>query len=337
MIQLYGGNDPDGLRGVGLDGCVMDEVAQMDPAIWEEIIQPALADRKGWALFIGTPKGVNLFSELYYKALQEKDWWAARYTVYDTDALDPDEVARLRRDMPDNEFNREFLCDFTASAENQLISIAMTEEAARRNYHEAEYSFAARILGVDVARYGDDRSVILARQGVVAFPPKIYSGLSNMEFADRVATAIVAWRPNAVFIDAGMGGGVIDRLRQLGHDVIEVNFGGKSSNPKYHDKRTEMYYMGAEWLREGGAIPNDPIFKMELATPTYDYDLQGKIKLESKDDIKERLPRSPDIADAWALTFAFPVAPPMTDPREVRLMNTTPNMSIHEYNPMEGF
>ena len=89
IIRIFGADNPDAMRGVRLDGAVIDEVAQIKPEVWEEIIQPALSDRKGWAWFIGTPKGINLFSSLFFGASNRPDWAAARYTVYDTDALDP--------------------------------------------------------------------------------------------------------------------------------------------------------------------------------------------------------------------------------------------------------
>ncbi len=85
IIRLFGGDNPDAMRGMRLDGCVIDEVAQIKNELWSDIVQPALSDRLGWSLFIGTPQGINLFSELYYKAIDESDWTAARYTVYDTD------------------------------------------------------------------------------------------------------------------------------------------------------------------------------------------------------------------------------------------------------------
>jgi hypothetical protein len=97
------------MRGLRIDGSVIDEVAQIKPEVWMDIIQPALSDRKGWAMFIGTPAGINLFSELYYKAASLPEWHAARYTVYDTHALDEDEVARLKRDMAETSFAREYL------------------------------------------------------------------------------------------------------------------------------------------------------------------------------------------------------------------------------------
>ena len=311
MIRIFGGDNPDAMRGVRLDGVVIDEVAQIKPEVWNDIIQPALSDRKGWALFIGTPQGINLFSELYYRAEALPDWHCARYTVFDTNAIDAEEVERLRRDMNETSFAREYLCDFTAAGDDQLISLADAEEAARRTLRPDDIKDAPRILGVDPARFGDDRSVIFARQGLQAFAPAVFRGIDNMDLAARVAAKIQDWKPDAVFIDSGAGAGVIDRLRQLGHDVVEVPFGGKATNPAlFLNRRGEMWFEVADWLRMGGAIPNDSALKQELATPIYWYDAAGRRVLEPKDDIKKRLQGggSPDLADALALTFAYPVA-----------------------------
>lgn len=311
VIRIFGADNPDAMRGVRLDGCVIDEVAQIKPEVWDDILQPALSDRKGWALFIGTPQGINLFSELYYKAEALPDWHCARYTVYDTNAIDQDEVERLKRDMNETSYAREYLCDFTAAGDDQLISLADCEESARRGFKPGEMDHAPRILGVDPARFGDDRSVIFKRQGLQAFDPLVFRGIDNMDLAARVAALIELWEPDAVFIDSGAGAGVIDRLRQLGHDVTEVPFGGKATDTTlYINRRSEMWFLMAEWIRMGGAIPNHPTLKQELATPIYWYDAAGKRVLEPKDDIKKRLQggASPDLADALALTFAYPVA-----------------------------
>lgn len=309
VIRIYGADNPDAMRGVRLDGAVIDEVAQIKPEVWDEIIRPALSDRLGWAWFIGTPKGINLFSQLYFAAANLADWARALFTVYDTDALPVEEVERIRASMSEEAFAREFLCDFSAAGDDQLISLTDADTASQRVYAPGSMDYAPRILGVDPARFGDDRSVIFPRQGLQAFDPMVFRGLDNMELAARVAEKITTWQPDAVFIDAGAGAGVIDRLRQLGFEVFEVNFGGRATNPRYVNKRTEMWYELADWVRGGGAIPNRPTLKQELATPTYKYDAANRIVLESKDDIRKRLPGagSPDEADALALTFAMPV------------------------------
>jgi hypothetical protein len=310
VVRLLGGDNPDAMRGVRLDGVVIDEVAQIKPEVWEEILLPALSDRKGWAWFIGTPSGINLFSQLFMAAKDRDGWVAGRYTVYDTDAIDPDEVARLKSTMSDQAFAREYLCDFSAAGDDQLLSLTDVDVATKRSFRPGEMDYAPRILGVDPARFGDDRSVIFPRQGLQAFDPEVYKGIDNMELASRVADYIQRWQADAVFIDAGAGAGVIDRLRQLGFDVVEVNFGGRPIDPRYNNKRTEMWHTLAAAIKAGLAIPNELTLKMELATPTYKFDAANRIVLESKDDIRKRLPDagSPDLADALALTYAQPVA-----------------------------
>ena len=310
VVRIYGADNPDSMRGVRLDGCVVDEVAQIKPAVWEEILRPALSDRAGWAWFIGTPKGVNLFSELFFAAEGREGWARALYTVDDTDALAPSEVASIRSEMSENAYAREYLCDFSAAGDDQLISLTDVELAARRELTEADIEGMPRVMGVDPARFGDDRSVIVSRQGRKVFAPQVYRGIDNMDLAARVAARMQEWKPDAVFIDSGAGAGVIDRLRQLGHDVVEVNFGGKPvTDARFANRRAEMWMTLADQVRAGLAIPNDVGLKVELATPTYSYDKQQRIIIESKDDIRKRLPGagSPDIADALALTFAYPV------------------------------
>ena len=331
-IRIFGADNPDAMRGVRLDGAVMDEVAQMKPEVWDEIIQPALSDRKGWAWFIGTPKGINLFSSLFFAAENREGWARARYTVYDTDALDPGEVERLRTSMSATAWAREYLCDFAAAGDDQLLSLTDVETAARRQHTPGSNDYAPRILGVDPARFGDDRSVVYPRQGLIAMDPLVFRGVDNMTLAGHVARKINQWEPDAVFIDSGAGAGVIDRLRQLGYDVTEVNFGGKPNDIRYVNKRAEMWFDLAEWIKAGGAIPNDTSLKLELATPTYKYDAANRIQLESKDDIKKRLPDagSPDLADALALTFAHPVAK-----RSLMAQFGARTANRGEYDPLE--
>lgn len=336
VVRIYGADNPDSMRGVRLDGCVVDEVAQIKPAVWEEILRPALSDRAGWAWFIGTPKGVNLFSELFFAAEGREGWARALYTVDDTDALAPSEVALIRAEMSENAYAREYLCDFSAAGDDQLISLTDVEQAARRVLTEADIEGMPRVLGVDPARFGDDRSVIVSRQGLQVFAPQVFRGVDNMDLAARVAARMVEWQPDAVFIDSGAGAGVIDRLRQLGHEVIEVNFGGKPvTDVRFANRRAEMWMTLADQVRAGLAIPNDVALKVELATPTYSYDAQQRIIIESKDDIRKRLPGagSPDIADALALTFAYPVAQRSLAARAAAELGLATRQQGFDYDP----
>ena len=315
VIRIFGADNPDALRGLYFDGVVMDEVAQMKPEVWGEIIRPALADRNGWAVFIGTPKGVNLFSQTYDKALElmskgDPEWIAMLYSVDQTNVIPEKELASLKNEMSENEFRQEFLCDFNAAADNSLISIDLVREAATRQYREHQYASAPRIMGVDVARFGSDSSVIFKRQGLVAFEPIIIRKFDNVAVAQQVAMQIIEFKPDAVFIDLGEGAGVIDKLRELGFTVTEVAFGGGANEPdKYANRRMEMWWNMAEWLRSGGAIPPSTLLQADLSAPTYGFNNKGLKILEAKDKIKERLGRSTDLADALALTFASPVMP----------------------------
>ncbi len=328
-IYVRGADNPDSLRGIYLDGVIFDEYAQMKPAVWDEIIRPALADRMGWAVFIGTPKGQNQFYEIYKQAMDKEDWYTCSYNVDESKIIPKDELESMMRDMSENSIRQEFYCDFTASANNVLISIDDINASVNRTVPEADIRNSPVILGVDVARFGDDRTVIVKRQGLSMWPPMRYKGLDNMQVASVVAGLIAEHRPDAVFIDAGRGEGVIDRLRQLGHkNIIEVPFGSQASYPdKYVNKRAEMWHDMGKWISEGGCIPDDEELRSELATPMYDYDSRGRIALEAKDKIKERIGASPDTADAAALTFAFNVPQ-----KDVRLMNGIP-MAKTKYNP----
>ena len=132
-----------------------------------------------------------------------------------------------------------------------------------------------------------------------------------MAVAERVIHAMNQYKPDAVFCDVGaMGAGVIDRLHQLGYDeVTEVNFAAASSDDRYANKRAEMYFKVRDWMEAGGAIPNEPLLKSELSIVEYKFTPAGKIILEPKEKVKEKIGKSPDTADSLALTFAMPVMP----------------------------
>ena len=116
-IQLYGSDNPDSLRGQYFDGVVLDEIGDQNPKIWNEIIRPALADRKGWCLFIGTPKGNNHFKELFDRASQEPGWAALQFKVSETQIIDVEELEAARKEMGDDKYNQEFECSFNAAVE----------------------------------------------------------------------------------------------------------------------------------------------------------------------------------------------------------------------------
>jgi hypothetical protein len=114
-ISLYGADNPDRLRGMYLDGVVLDEYADMSPRLWSAVIRPALSDRQGWALFIGTPKGRNQFWEIYDQASRDNDWYAAIFKASQTGILSPDELSGARKHMSDDQYEQEFECSWQAA------------------------------------------------------------------------------------------------------------------------------------------------------------------------------------------------------------------------------
>lgn len=312
-VTLDGADNPEALRGGYLDGIVPDEVASMKAEVYEEIIRPALADRKGWCVFIGTPKGLNQFYQLYQIALHEDDWFAKVYRADETNLpwLDAEELRLSRQVMSENTYRQEYLCDFNASSDNILITIDLATRAAHRQVVSEESLVGfPKILGIDVGRFGDDESVITRRWGHMSYPQSVFSKLGNMELVGRIASEIKSFEPDAVFIDQGQATGVIDRLHQLGFtEVIEVPFGSAATDPHYANKRMEMYDNARDWLEHDGCISDDIELKSQLSVSTYKFTTSNRMILEEKDKIKERLGRSPDRADSLILTFAHPVMP----------------------------
>jgi hypothetical protein len=308
VLQIHGADNPDSIRGTYWDGVILDEYAQMKREIWEEVILPSLSDRKGWALFIGTPKGQNAFFDIYERANRTEGWFAGMYRADETGVIAEDELKLLRETMGDAAYRQEMLCDFTASANDILIPIDLVSRACEKRYQAADIAGAPSVLGVDVARFGDDSSVAVLRQGLVAFEPYVWRGLDNVTVADLITQIIHEKRPEAIFVDAGRGEGVIDTLRRRGYSVQEVQFGGRAIDEgRYVNRVTEMYDRLKTWLSENGALPNHSGLKTELSARTYDFDVRGRMQLEPKKKYKERMGESPDAADALALTFAAPV------------------------------
>lgn len=207
---------------------------------------------------------------------------------------------------------------FPDSGINTLLTVDEVEDAMSRHLQITDYDFAQKRLGVDVARFGDDSTIIFPRQGLRAFNFVEMRGAASPEVAARIALAKARWNSEMEFIDdtGGFGSGVIDSLIQGGHAPLGIHFASKATDPRYFNKRSEMIFEAAQWIKRGGALPHNVQLKKELTTPTYSYK-NGKFIVEPKDRIKERLGFSPDISDALALTFAIPELPGQNDPRSI--------------------
>ena len=126
-IRIYGADNPDRLRGIYLDGAILDEFGDMDPTVWSQVIRPALSDRKGWAIFIGTPKGKNTFHQLWTLAEEDGDWFRLMLKASETGLLDSKELADARKTMTDDEYAQEYECSFEAAVRGAYYGKEMND------------------------------------------------------------------------------------------------------------------------------------------------------------------------------------------------------------------
>lgn len=208
-------------------------------------------------------------------------------------------------------FNQEYPCNaseaFQLTGEDSYIDSALVMKCRKT---EAE-KYGPLLIGVDPARFGDDRTSIIMRQGRVAFGRASYVKKDTMEVTGIVHDLIVRHKPAKVFVDVGgLGAGVVDRLNELGHRaiVVPVNAGSTPLDArKYVNKRAEMWGLTKLWMQSDPCqIPDDDSLHADLCGIRYSFDSNSRLVMESKDAMKKRGIRSPDEADALCLTFAMP-------------------------------
>lgn len=223
---------------------------------------------------------------------------------------------------------------FPKKQADKLLGPDDCQAAATRVIPVTLYQYDAKVLGVDVARSGDDRTVITLRQGRVMFKPKILRVPDLMVVCGVVADTANTHKVKKIFVDqVGMGAGVVDRLREVGYVVEGVEAGGGAYEPqRFRRKRDELWWKTAEWVKGGGCIPDDPDLIRELCAPTHKFGSDGRVEVESKTDMKKRLGMSPDIADSLCLTFSSPV--PSELPVDVDFGDSRGGV-VHDYNPFE--
>jgi hypothetical protein len=215
----------------------------------------------------------------------------------------------------------------------QFIDSALVEAAMVRDIVRAPND--PLIVGCDIARFGDDCSVIYARRGMDArsIPPLVFRGISTDRLEDAILEFYATHRPEVIFLDGtGIGGAVCDHLLNR-HNLpcVDVQFGGRAirgDQIKYAQRRSEMWGAMRDALRYL-AIPNSSELRDELIGPEFDYNLRGELQLEKKSDMKRRGLASPDRGDALALTFAQPVFP-----RGYEDWHGTSGNVTSEYDPM---
>ena len=228
--------------------------------------------------------------------------------------------------------------EFPSVSDRQFIGTDLVEAARKRTIRPEDVSYAATILGCDPAWTGGDETTMFMRRGnyskkLATFPKND----DDFEMAGYLAKHEDQEKADAVFVDLGYGTGIKSAGKQMGRDWRLVPFGGKSGDPGCLNKRVEMWALMKKWLQEGGAIPDDPVLAEELTSVEYGViptgPNAGKIFLESKEDMKKRGLRSPNRADALALTFAAPV---VKKADHALLNNAGREMCVMEYDPMAG-
>lgn len=222
------------------------------------------------------------------------------------------------------------LGQFPLATSNQFIPSNVARAAAGKHLREDEYAWAPAVLGVDVARFGNDKSVVVLRKGLYSRVLNVESKIDTVQLAGIVTTVARTHGVRAIFVDDnGVGAGVTDRLRSVGYEPYPVQFGGKAGSAHYLNKRAECWGLMKAWLQSGAAIPNDEKLLAELTSPQFSFTASNKLQLERKDDMKKRGLDSPDIADALALTFASPIGETAIAVGAA----SGPAMAKSEYNP----
>jgi hypothetical protein len=289
-----------------------DEASAIDDVIWETTEGAMTTPGAVWIAFGNPTKNTGRF----------KECWGRFRHRWDTDRIDSRTAkmankAQLEQWIEDYGEDSDFVRVrvkgvFPRASSTQFISEEVVQKAMDRRLEPVIYSHMPIIIGVDVARFGDDQSVITIRQGTYIVKIDKHREKDTMELSSLVLQAIKKWNPQTVFVDEiGIGAGVVDRLHQLGYkNVIGVNVGSAAENEDmYFNLRTEIWGKMRDWLKHAD-IPNDEELKTDLTGPEYGFDSKERIQLERKKDMKSRGLASPDVGDSLALTFAMDVAIP---------------------------
>jgi len=162
-IQLYGSDNPDSLRGQYFDGVIIDEVGDQNPKIWTDIIRPALTDRKGWCLFIGTPKGHNHFKELRDRAEKEEGWGLLEFKASETGVVDEVELKAAKNEMGQDKYLQEFECSFDASVEGSYYGTLLQEIEQKKHMQEIPREELSRTFTAWDLGMGDSTSIWVAQ------------------------------------------------------------------------------------------------------------------------------------------------------------------------------
>lgn len=312
---------------------IFDEASAIPDIIWE-VSEGALTDEGTqiiWCVFGNPTRNTGRFKDCFTGSVKHR--WRTRQIDSRTCAMTNKTL--LKQWVEDYGEDSDFVKIrvrgmFPSMSARQFISVADVDAAFGRQLRKEQYEFASKILTVDPAWEGDDELVIGMRQGLFfRILRTIPKNDNDIQVASIIASLEDSEGADAVFIDAGYGTGIVSAGRTFGRTWQLVWFAGESSNPGYLNKRAEMWGLMRDWLKLGGAIPQDSVLYNDLIGPETAGRADGKIQLESKSDMKKRGLRSPNRADSLALSFAFPVTKrTWRGPKQ--------SFAITEYDPLEG-
>ena len=298
---------------------LMDEASAIPDLIWE-VSEGALTDKNTqiiWVVFGNPTKNKGRFRECFTGGKFAHRWKSETIDSRSVPITNKEQIQRWIDDYgEDSDFVRVRVRGVFPRVDAQsFISFELANSAVER---DLVAQGGAVVLGVDVGRFGDDPSVIYPRCGrdAITRPVEIFYGLDTMTFAGKIAATFLRIGATVCMVDSGgVGGGVVDRLRQLQIPVIEVDFGSRpddfnADGVKYANKRAEIWGAVRDWLPRG-SIPNistgeNITLVDELTAPTHQLNKAEAIQLESKKEMRSRGVASPNVADALACTFAYP-------------------------------
>lgn len=314
---------------------LVDESGDIPVAVLKAGEQALSNCKFGKILQAGNPTSKS--GMLYAASHTLKNWYVVRITG---DPNDPDRSPRIDLQWAKEQIEQWGLDDpwvmsyilgkFPISAINTLLTPEEVDLAMGRQYKITDYQHAAKILGVDVAREGLDSSVITPRQGLVMFPQIVRRGLTSHPLANQIIVKHNDWQGDGIIVDGtgGYGSGVIDALQTMGVYAHDCQFAGKADNSlKFYNKRAQILWDAAQWVKSGGAMPYDRELREEMISITYSYKGDRMI-MEPKEGLKARLGRSTDKFDSLGVTFAFPI-----QPMQRHNVNVGGNRAITDYDP----
>ena len=300
-------NNPEAFAGLHAENVLViyDEASAIPDNIWE-VTEGAMTTANCFWFAFGNPTRTSGRFRECFRSLSHR-WHTRQIDSRESRMANRAEIDKWIEDFgEDSDFVRvRVKGQFPRMSTAQLISEEVAENARLRMVPKRVYERYPVILGVDVARYGDDRSVVIRRQGPVAWVPETFREISTMELSGKVYEMWKEYKAEAVCVDGiGVGAGVVDRLEEMGVPVVDVQSAAMAEDKrKYRNSRAEIWCRMADWL-ESGSIPDSKELVIELTAMEYGLNEKMQYVLESTDSVKERIGVSPDVATSLAMTMA---------------------------------